>query len=129
MIGIVPNIYRRVLLATFVLVVLLAGAMTARHGITRTAQDRFQKEDREKERAGQREKFLFVWAGDQARTNPDFLAVVNFDEDSADYGKVVTTVPLPGPGATGNGVPERVVRSRPARGASPAYTRCGGAGI
>ena len=48
------------------------------------------------------EKNLYIWAGDQARTNPDFLAVVNFDEHSPKYGKVVTSVPLPGPGATGN---------------------------
>ena len=48
------------------------------------------------------EKYLFVWTGDQARTNPDFLAVVNFDESSPDYGTVITTVPLPAPGATAN---------------------------
>src|SRR5262245_32325757 len=44
-----------------------------------------------------REKYLFVWAGDQARINPDFLAVINFDQSSRDYGRVITTVPLPGP--------------------------------
>ena len=27
---------------------------------------------------GAAEKYLFVWAGDQARTAPDFLAVVDF---------------------------------------------------
>jgi len=48
------------------------------------------------------EKHLFIWAGDQARQAPDFLAVVDFDERSADYGRVVATVPLPEPGATGN---------------------------
>ncbi len=48
------------------------------------------------------EKYLFVWTGDQARTAPDFLAVVDFDPASAKYGKVVTSVPLPGPGASGN---------------------------
>lgn len=48
------------------------------------------------------EKHLFVWAGDQARTNPDFLAVIDFDEHSRHYGGVITTLPLPGPGATGN---------------------------
>ncbi|MBV8525135.1 MAG: hypothetical protein JOY71_23935, partial [Acetobacteraceae bacterium] len=48
------------------------------------------------------EKYLFVWTGDQARTNPDFLAVIDFDEDSRAYGNVLSTVPLPGPGATGN---------------------------
>ena len=48
------------------------------------------------------EKYLFVWTGDQARINPDFLAVINFNEHSANYGRVITTVPLPSPGAAGN---------------------------
>ena len=45
---------------------------------------------------------LLVWAGDQARQAPDFLAVVDFDEGSPGYGKVLNTVPLPGPGESGN---------------------------
>src|SRR5688572_11493720 len=49
-----------------------------------------------------REKYLYVWSGDQARKNPDFLAVVNFDENSPNYGKMITTVPLPAPGNTWN---------------------------
>jgi len=48
------------------------------------------------------EKVLFVWAGDQSRSNPDFLAVIDFDEQSPRYGGVIRTVPLTGPGATGN---------------------------
>ncbi len=48
------------------------------------------------------EKYLYVWAGDQARQAADFLAVVNFDEASANYGKVMTTIPVPGAGASGN---------------------------
>jgi selenium binding protein SBP56 len=48
------------------------------------------------------EKRLFVWAGDQARKAPDFLAVVNFDESSREYGKVIATAPLPSPGESGN---------------------------
>ncbi len=48
------------------------------------------------------EKHLYVWAGDQGRKAADFLAVVNFDEASPDYGKLVTTVPLPNPGDKGN---------------------------
>src|SRR5262249_50058023 len=48
------------------------------------------------------EKHLFVWTGDQARQAPDFLAVVDFDASSSRYGKVITTVPLPEPGASGN---------------------------
>ena len=47
-------------------------------------------------------KYLFVCAGDQARVNPDFLAVINFDEDSPEYGRVISQSPLPEPGATGN---------------------------
>ncbi|MGH8004137.1 MAG: selenium-binding protein SBP56-related protein, partial [Limisphaerales bacterium] len=48
------------------------------------------------------EKYLLIWAGDQARKASDFLAVVNFDQASADYGKVIKTVPLPNPGDAGN---------------------------
>jgi selenium binding protein SBP56 len=48
------------------------------------------------------EKYLFICAGDQARTAPDFLAVLNFDEDSPSYGKVIAKAPLPEPGAAGN---------------------------
>ena len=51
---------------------------------------------------GNPEKTLYVWAGDQARVAPDFLAVFDFDEDSPRYGKVITTVPVPGPGSSGN---------------------------
>lgn len=47
-------------------------------------------------------KFLFICAGDQVRTAPDFLAVVNFDQESPDYGKVVATAPFAAPDATGN---------------------------
>jgi 56kDa selenium binding protein (SBP56) len=52
--------------------------------------------------AREKAKVLYIWAGDQARTAPDFLAVLNFDENSSDYGKVIRTVPLTGPGAAGN---------------------------
>jgi len=45
---------------------------------------------------------LYIWASDQAGKAPDFLAVVDFDRRSPDYGKVLKTVPLPPPGNTGN---------------------------
>jgi len=45
---------------------------------------------------------LYVWAGDQARSAPDFLAVIDFDEDSPHYGRVIRTVPVPEPGGAGN---------------------------
>ena len=64
-------------------------------GATRSARAAEEKEKSEG-------KYLFICAGDQARQAPDFLAVINFDEDSPQYGKVVATAPLPGPGATGN---------------------------
>ena len=46
--------------------------------------------------------YLFVCAGDQARTSPDFLAVINFTEDSRNYGKVIASVPFAAPNASGN---------------------------
>jgi hypothetical protein len=55
-----------------------------------------------KHRGGKPAKTLYIWAGDQARRAPDFLAVINFDQDSDDYGKVLKTVPIPPPGNTGN---------------------------
>lgn len=51
--------------------------------------------DRDDVRRARREKTLYVWAGDQARLAPDFLAVVDFDDRSPGYGKVLKTVPLP----------------------------------
>ena len=40
-------------------------------------------------------RYLYIWAGDQARTAPDFVSVINFDEDSRHYGRVLRTVPVP----------------------------------
>jgi selenium-binding protein 1 len=51
---------------------------------------------------GDEAKYLYVWAGHVNHEVPDFLAVVDFDEDSPGYGRVIHTVPLPGPGATYN---------------------------
>ena len=48
------------------------------------------------------DKILYVWAQDQAHVAPDFLAVINFDEESSQYGKVIRTVPVPPPGNVGN---------------------------
>src|SRR5262249_35732625 len=45
---------------------------------------------------------LYVWASDQAHVAPDFLAVIDFDRNSRDYGKVLRTVPIPPPGNVGN---------------------------
>ena len=106
----------------FVAALLCLSVMTVRRGTRGATPEtgRTQKEERENERGEQREKALYVWAGDQARINPDFLAVVNFDEDSPNYGKVITTVPLPGPGAAGN-EPHHVGLSRNGR-----VLACGG---
>ena len=48
------------------------------------------------------EKTLYIWAGDQAHIAPDFLAVIDFDPKSKNYGQVIKTVPLPPPGNVGN---------------------------
>ena len=106
----------------FVAALLCLSVMTIRRGTRGATQgsDRTQKEEKVKERDEDQEKVLFVWTGDQARINPDFLAVVNFDEGSPNYGKVITTVPLPGPGAAGN-EPHHVGLSRNGR-----VLACGG---
>jgi selenium-binding protein 1 len=80
-----PSVRRVSMLA--ILVVALAGTTLARNDA---------HEDHRPART------LYVWSGDQARLAPDFLAVIDFDEDSPRYGKVVTTVPVPGPGSSGN---------------------------
>lgn len=49
---------------------------------------------------------LLVWAGDKAHLTPDFLAVVDFDSNSPQYGKILRIVTLPagqlGTGAVAN---------------------------
>ena len=40
-------------------------------------------------------KYLFICAGDQARTASDFLAVINFDQESKDYAS--PSLPFPSP--------------------------------
>src|SRR6476619_8481182 len=63
------------------------------------AGSQFARQDNDDTR---KERTLYVWAGDQARVAPDFLAVIDFDEDSPRYGRVIGTVPIPGPGGSGN---------------------------
>src|SRR5260370_15383428 len=111
--------------AGFILgVFLCVGGVAARWTLTGASKAvkmlQADEREKEKEKPKDRERVLFIWAGDQARTNPDFLAVVNFDEYSRDYGKIITTVPLPGPGATGN-EPHHVGLSRDGR-----VLACGG---
>jgi hypothetical protein len=60
------------------------------------------------------EDTLLVWASDQAHIAPDFLAVIDFDRDSRQYGRVLQTVPLTGASAVGN-EPHHVGLSRDGR--------------
>ena len=39
---------------------------------------------------------LYIWASDQDHQAADFIAVVDFDRHSHNYGRVIRTVPLPG---------------------------------
>jgi 56kDa selenium binding protein (SBP56) len=86
-----PRAVRMIMLAALVLV--LAGTPLARNERGNGGND--DRDDKEP-------KTLYVWAGDQARVAPDFLAVIDFDEDSPRYGKVIRSVPVPGPGSSGN---------------------------
>ena len=51
---------------------------------------------------GEKQEVLYIWAQDEAHVAPDFLAVIDFDEQSPQYGQVINTVPLPPPGNIGN---------------------------
>jgi hypothetical protein len=64
--------------------------------------------------APDRESTLLVWASDKAHKEADFVAVIDFDRDSATYGKVLRTVPLEGTNAVGN-EPHHVGLSRDGR--------------
>jgi hypothetical protein len=58
--------------------------------------------DRNRSYRDARERVLYIWAQDEAHVAPDFLAVIDFDEQSSSYGKVINVVPLPPPGNIGN---------------------------
>jgi 56kDa selenium binding protein (SBP56) len=60
------------------------------------------------------ETTLLVWAADKAHIAPDFVAVIDFDRTSPNYGRVLRTVPLSGPSAIGN-EPHHVGLSRDGR--------------
>jgi selenium-binding protein 1 len=51
---------------------------------------------------GDAEKYLYIWAGHVDHSIRDFLAVIDFDEESPGYGRMINVVPLPGRGATFN---------------------------
>ncbi|HYC33701.1 MAG TPA: hypothetical protein VEB59_15535, partial [Gemmatimonadales bacterium] len=42
--------------------------------------------------------YLYLWTGSADSTRPDFLAVLDVTEDSARYGRLVTTLAVPGRG-------------------------------
>jgi hypothetical protein len=79
-----PAVFAAVLFA-------VAAQMAVRAGDHDGRPDRFK-----------RDKYMYVWASDQARKAPDFLAVIDFDEESDNYGRVLKTVRVPPPGNIGN---------------------------
>ncbi len=48
--------------------------------------------------AGPAAEYLYLWTASSDSTEPDFLAVLDVTEDSARYGRLVTTLPVPGRG-------------------------------
>jgi selenium-binding protein 1 len=60
------------------------------------AKDKDKDNDEDKNRhESKKGSTLYIWAGDQARIVPDFVAVIDFDESSKTYGKVIRTVSVP----------------------------------
>jgi hypothetical protein len=45
-------------------------------------------------------EYLYLWTASADSTQPDFLAVLDVHEDSGRYGRLVTTLPVPGYGET-----------------------------
>lgn len=41
------------------------------------------------------DKYLYIWAGDELRIRQDFLTVVDFNEHSANYGRIIATAEVP----------------------------------
>ena len=50
--------------------------------------------------SAQKGSFLFIWVGDDAKVGSDFLAVLDADPDSPQYGRPVASVAVPGPSGT-----------------------------
>src|SRR5215472_1004370 len=48
----------------------------------------------------QKNSYLFVWSGDDAKKASDFLAVLDADPSSPKYGQPVASVEVPGPSGT-----------------------------
>ncbi len=46
--------------------------------------------------------YMYVWAGDVQRKQPDRLVVLNYDQYSPDYGKVIGFTDIPGTGGIDN---------------------------
>ena len=60
----------------------------------------------------QSQSYLFVWAGDDAKKESDFLAVLDADPKSPHYGQPVASVAVPGP----SGTPHHTEATMPADG-------------
>ena len=56
--------------------------------------------------------YLYLWTASIDSTQPDFLAVLDVTEDSGRYGRLVTTLPVPGLG----NVPHHTEHAMPADG-------------
>src|SRR5438874_4060388 len=81
----------------FFTVALLLGASTI--ALAQSGQGTRQDKD---DHGAKAEKVLYIWAQDQAQVAPDFLAVIDFDEQSANFGEVIIFLRLPLPANIGN---------------------------
>jgi DNA-binding beta-propeller fold protein YncE len=89
----------------FLITALVLGASTvalAQYGQGGRQEDHGAWQDKDDHGGKGAEKVLYIWAQDQAHVAPDFLAVIDFDEQSPKYGEVINVVPLPPPGNIGN---------------------------
>ena len=48
----------------------------------------------------QKGSYLFIWVGDDAKSGSDFLAVLDANRESPQYGRAVASVAVPGKSGT-----------------------------
>jgi hypothetical protein len=73
--------------------VILAGQMCGSNLLADNQKRTDSEIDGDKQ--AKRDKYLYVWAGDELGVLPDFLAAIDFNENSENYGGVIATANAP----------------------------------
>jgi hypothetical protein len=72
---------------------MLVGPMSG--SILRAESPKHPDSEGDADKQAKDDKYLYIWAGDELGILPDFLAAVEFNENSANYGEVIATANAP----------------------------------